>query len=78
MQEYNVSVMLMWNAFLVDIVPRRDGRVLKLNKLDTKTWEGNDVLIFNTWHHWLYTGRKQPYVRLINLHESLHYFYLFN
>ncbi|KAE8022365.1 hypothetical protein FH972_008168 [Carpinus fangiana] len=59
--EYNVSVMHLWNAFLVDIIPKRYGRVLMLNKLDTKTWEGIDVLIFDTWHHWLYTGRKQPW-----------------
>lgn len=60
MQEYNVSVMLTWNVFFVDIEHKRYGRILKLNKLDgTKTWEGIDMLIFNSWHHWLHTGNKQ-------------------
>ncbi|XP_050248872.1 protein trichome birefringence-like 43 isoform X1 [Quercus robur] len=60
--EYNVSVMLMRNAFLVDIEHKRYGRVLKLDKLGyEKTWDGIDVLIFNTWHWWRHTGREQPW-----------------
>ncbi|KAH0983003.1 hypothetical protein GBA52_010180 [Prunus armeniaca] len=40
------------------------GRVLKLDSISTQDeelWLGIDVLIFNTWHWWLHTGRKQPW-----------------
>uniref|UniRef100_A0A2N9I1Q6 Trichome birefringence-like C-terminal domain-containing protein n=1 Tax=Fagus sylvatica TaxID=28930 RepID=A0A2N9I1Q6_FAGSY len=61
-EEYNVSVMFLRNAFLVDIEHMRYGRVLELNKLDDEnSWDGIDVLIFNTWHWWGHTGRKQPW-----------------
>nr|DAD37713.1 TPA_asm: hypothetical protein HUJ06_008354 [Nelumbo nucifera] len=60
--EYNVKVMLFRNAFLVDIVGEKIGRVLKLDSIESsKSWEGIDTLIFNTWHWWLHTGRKQPW-----------------
>ncbi|KAK1568101.1 hypothetical protein Q3G72_020627 [Acer saccharum] len=49
------------NAFLVDIVNTSSGRVLKLDSIEGgKLWKNIDVLIFNTWHWWLHTGRKQP------------------
>jgi len=56
------------NAFLVDIVGEKNGRVLKLDSIGAaKTWKGADVLIFDSWHWWLHTGRKQPYVEPHNL-----------
>lgn len=52
------------NAFLVDIVGVKSGRVLKLNSISSgDLWKTADVLIFDSWHWWLHTGRKQPYVR---------------
>lgn len=63
MQSHNASLMLQRNAFLVDIVEERQGWVLKLNSIDhndQKAWKDSDVLIFNSWHWWLHTGRKQP------------------
>ncbi|XP_043688380.1 protein trichome birefringence-like 43 [Telopea speciosissima] len=60
--EYNVSLMLFRYAFLVDIVAEKIGRVLKLDSIQgSKIWQGADTLIFNSWHWWLHTGRKQPW-----------------
>ncbi|KAG2717656.1 hypothetical protein I3760_03G186800 [Carya illinoinensis] len=59
--EYNVKLTLYRHAFLVDVVPKRIGMVLKLDSVDegAKVWTGNDVMIFNSWHWWTHTGRKQ-------------------
>jgi hypothetical protein len=57
--------MFLRNAFLVDIVNEDIGRVLKLDSIETgNLWKGNDILIFDSWHWWLHTGRKQPYVKI--------------
>ncbi|XP_039022355.1 protein trichome birefringence-like 41 [Hibiscus syriacus] len=60
--EYEVSLMLSRNAFLVDIVEEKMGTVLKLDSIKNgESWKGYDFLIFNTWHWWLHKGRKQPW-----------------
>ncbi|CAH9126929.1 unnamed protein product [Cuscuta epithymum] len=58
---YNVSIFLFRAAFLVDLVRQDDDiRVLKLNSISNGTqWKEMDVLIFDSWHWWLHTGRKQ-------------------
>ncbi|XP_059451651.1 protein trichome birefringence-like 43 [Corylus avellana] len=61
--EYDVKVLFYRHAFLVDIISRSGmGRVLKLDSIEgAKVWSGSDVLIFNSWHWWTHTGRKQPW-----------------
>ncbi|KAL2476622.1 Protein trichome birefringence-like 43 [Abeliophyllum distichum] len=59
---YNASIMFFRNAFLVDITSEPNGRVLRLDSISSsKIWGGMDVLIFDSWHWWLHTGRKQPW-----------------
>ncbi|KAJ4721522.1 Trichome birefringence-like family [Melia azedarach] len=59
----NTKIMLSRNAFLVDIVSKKIGRVLKLDSIQSgNLWKDHiDVLIFDSWHWWLHTGRKQPW-----------------
>ncbi|KAI9086065.1 hypothetical protein K1719_032142 [Acacia pycnantha] len=60
--EYEISVMLSRNAFLVDIVKEKIGTVLKLDSIENgNSWKGYNVIIFNTWHWWLHEGHQQPW-----------------
>nr|GLL34694.1 protein trichome birefringence-like 43 [Ipomoea trifida] len=58
--KYDLSLFLFRAAFLVDLVTENEKRVLKLNSISNGTqWKEMNVLIFDSWHWWLHTGRKQ-------------------
>ncbi|KAK6141205.1 hypothetical protein DH2020_025048 [Rehmannia glutinosa] len=61
--QLNITLMYMRNAFIVDLVAQNGVKVLKLNAVgaSAKQWLKTDFLIFNTWHWWLYNGRKKPW-----------------
>ncbi|KAK4369050.1 hypothetical protein RND71_012842 [Anisodus tanguticus] len=61
--KYNTSYLMYRNAFLVDIKTENNGtRVLELDSLSSSAqWKEMDVLIFDCWHWWRHTGRKQPW-----------------
>ncbi|XP_073119528.1 protein trichome birefringence-like 43 [Henckelia pumila] len=61
--EYDVSLMLLRNPFLVDITDDASGkRVLRLDSISTSSiWGKMDVMIFDSWHWWFHSGRKQPW-----------------
>ncbi|KAK6132466.1 hypothetical protein DH2020_033766 [Rehmannia glutinosa] len=56
--EYGVSVMFLKNGFLVSL----ENRTLRLDTLSgSEEWKGVDVLIFNSYHWWLHTGRLRTW-----------------
>lgn len=62
----------MRNAFLVDLVTEKRGRVLKLDSINGgQMWRGIDMLIFNSWHWWTHRGRFQVLVFLCFVYKSI-------
>ncbi|XP_031384071.1 protein trichome birefringence-like 38 [Punica granatum] len=59
--DFGVSVTMSRNAFLVDVVQEKIGRVLKLDSINIKSWKGYDIMIFNTWHWFTHKGSKQTW-----------------
>ncbi|KAL9160352.1 hypothetical protein ABFS82_08G193900 [Erythranthe guttata] len=56
--EYEMSVMFVKNGFFVSLT----NRTLKLDTLvGTGLWTGADVLIFNSYHWWLHSGRLRTW-----------------
>ncbi|KAJ0963061.1 hypothetical protein J5N97_028183 [Dioscorea zingiberensis] len=61
-QDYNVTVMYYRTPYLVDIINEKIGRILNLDSLQAgKQWLQANLLIFNTWHWWLRSGKYQPW-----------------
>ncbi|KAI3818460.1 hypothetical protein L1987_12267 [Smallanthus sonchifolius] len=61
-KDFGVSVSIFLSHYLVDIVEKKIGRVLKLDSITNgDVWKQNDVLIFNTWLWWSRRGEKQPW-----------------
>lgn len=60
--EYGVSIIFLKNGFLVDLVIEKIGRILKLDSISrSNQWEGVDVLVFNSYHWWMHSGRLQTW-----------------
>uniref|UniRef100_A0A7C8YK60 Uncharacterized protein n=1 Tax=Opuntia streptacantha TaxID=393608 RepID=A0A7C8YK60_OPUST len=60
--EYQFTINMQWNQFLVDIDVEKIGRVLKLHSIKSgDTWEDFDLLVFDSWHWWFYKPPQQPW-----------------
>ncbi|KAL8144906.1 hypothetical protein AgCh_003206 [Apium graveolens] len=62
--EFGVSINYMKDGFLVDLEFRDIGKVLRLDSISinrSKQWKDSDILIFNSYHWWLHTGRLQTW-----------------
>jgi hypothetical protein len=68
-EDYDLSVVLYFSRFLVDVAEVDGGRVLKLDSMQAaSSWLGAHLLVFNTWHWWTYRGASQVYARSLSLY----------
>ncbi|CAL0313507.1 unnamed protein product [Lupinus luteus] len=65
-KDYGVTIHLHRTPYLVDIIREDVGQVLTLDSIKGgNAWLGTDMLIFNSWHWWIHTGKHKgwDYIR---------------
>ncbi|KAL9382538.1 hypothetical protein Peur_025573 [Populus x canadensis] len=62
-KDYNCSVEFYWSPFLVQLKQENGNRILRLDKLSplAKKWRGADVMVFNTAHWWVHSGKVKSW-----------------
>ncbi|KAK6933900.1 Trichome birefringence-like, N-terminal domain [Dillenia turbinata] len=61
-KDYEITVILSFTEYLVDIENEQVGRVLKLDSIKNgQIWKDMDILVFNTWLWWPVSGERQPW-----------------
>ncbi|XP_019193436.1 PREDICTED: protein trichome birefringence-like 41 [Ipomoea nil] len=59
---FNLSIFYHRRMFIVDLDKENGERILKLDSIsEGSRWKEMDLLIFDTWHWWLHSGRKQAW-----------------
>ncbi|XP_074313437.1 protein trichome birefringence-like 41 [Silene latifolia] len=60
--EYNLTISMEWQQYLVDIDEENVGKVLKLDSIKAgNEWKNYDLLVFNSWNWWPYKPPRQPW-----------------
>ncbi|PSS16456.1 Protein ESKIMO like [Actinidia chinensis var. chinensis] len=64
-KDYNCSVEFYWSPFLIQLDTNQANgtRVLRLDKIvaSAQHWRGADVMVFNTGHWWVHTGKLRAW-----------------
>ncbi|KAL8167618.1 hypothetical protein V2J09_009117 [Rumex salicifolius] len=61
LHEYNLTIMMQWHQFLVEIEKESKGRLLVLDYIKGDGWRDADLLVFDSYHWWYYKKPNQPW-----------------